>query len=110
MKCGLLWAIGAGLILCIAGCGGTTTPDTEGQTLAEARQNLRDAGVPDENVTVRGETGDPNTLIVCDQDPDGVSPTRPLTLDVASNCSQDDRDKKKNKKKPSSSSSSKGRK
>lgn len=100
--------IGVGLVLCMAGCSKATTPDTEGQTLAEVRQNLRDAGVPDENITVRGETGDPNTLIVCDHDPDGVSLTRPLTLDVASNCPQDDRDKK-NRKKPKSSSNSKGR-
>lgn len=95
MKRGAARAAGAvvgGLfvLLMLAGCGGPTTPDTEGQTLAEARQTLSDAGVPEQNITVTGESGDPNTLIVCDHDPDGVAPTRPLTLEVAQNCPQDD--------------------
>ncbi|MDQ3965332.1 MAG: hypothetical protein M3246_02580 [Actinomycetota bacterium] len=49
MKWGALWATGAGFFLFLfAGCGGPTTPDTEGQTLAQARQTLRDARVPEE--------------------------------------------------------------
>ncbi len=99
MKRGVLCTVGAVFVLfLLAGCGGSTTPDTEGQTLAQARQALRDAGVPDENITETGESGDPNSLIVCDQDPDGVSPDRPLTLEVASDCPDDDSGKKKKKK------------
>jgi hypothetical protein len=85
-------------VLLLVGCS-SGTPDTEGQTLFQAQQTLRDAGVPAENITVTGETGDPDTLIVCDHDPDGVAPSQPLTLDVATNCPQDDDSDKKHKKK-----------
>ena len=94
----------AGVVVVVAfcfilvGCGGSTTPDTEGQTLAEAQQTLRDAGVPEGNMTVTGESGDPNALIVCDHDPDGVAPTEPLTLEVAQSCQQEDDDRKRKKK------------
>ena len=81
-----------------AGCG-SGTPDTEGQTLTQAQQTLRDAGVPAENITVTGETGNPDVLIVCDHDPDGVAPTQPLTLEVAANCPQDDDDSSSKRKK-----------
>ena len=94
--------MGGGLVLLLAGCGGSTTPDTEGQTLTQARQALRDAGVSQSNISVAGETGGgPNALLVCDHDPDGVAPTQPVTLEVATVCSGDDLDKKR-KKKPSS--------
>jgi hypothetical protein len=33
MKRGTLWVAGGGFVLFLAGCGGPTTPDTEGQTL-----------------------------------------------------------------------------
>ncbi len=109
MKRGLLWAVGVGFVFFLAGCGGSSTPDTEGQTLAQARQTLRDAGVPENNISVTGETGgDPNVLVVCDHDPDGVAPNRPLTLEVATVCSGDDSDKKR-KKKSNSSSGNKNR-
>ncbi len=102
MKRGTLWVAGSGFILFLAGCGGPTTPDTEGQTLAQARQTLRDAGVPESNISVTGETGAPNSLIVCDHDPDGVAPTQPVTLEVAANCQEeaeeDDSDKKRKKR------------
>lgn len=88
--------VAVGFIL--VGCGSSSTPDTEGQTLAQAQQTLRDAGVPEGNITVTGESGDPNTLIVCDHDPDGVAPTEPLTLEVAQNCQQEDDDRKRKKK------------
>src|SRR5215210_4013271 len=88
-------------VLLLVGCS-SGTPDTEGQTLFQAQQTLRDAGVPAENITVTGETGDPDTLIVCDHDPDGVAPSQPLTLEVAQNCSDDDDEKKKKKKTRSS--------
>ncbi len=99
MSRGVLSAMSAVLVLSLlAGCG-QSTPDTEGQTLAEARQTLSDAGVPENNITVTGESGDPNTLIVCDHDPDNVDPSQPLTLEVAQNCpDEDDSDKKKKKK------------
>jgi hypothetical protein len=84
--------------LVLVGCGGSSTPDTEGQTLAQAQQTLRDAGVPDDNITVTGENGDPNQLIVCDHDPDGVAPSQPLTLQVAQNCQQEDDSDRKRKK------------
>lgn len=87
------------VLFMLAGCGGSTTPDIEGQTLAQARQTLSDAGVPEQNITVTGENGDPNALIVCDHDPDGVAPTRPLTLEVAQNCPQDDESDSKRKPK-----------
>ena len=100
MKRGVMWVVGTTFVLLLlAGCGGSTTPDTEGQTLAEAQQTLRDAGVPNENITVTGEQGDPNDLIVCDHDPDGVAPSEPVTLQVAQDCpEEDDRDKKKKKR------------
>ena len=85
-------------LLVLAGCGGSTTPDTEGQTLAQAQQDLRSAGVAEGDITVTGENGDPNELIVCDHDPDGVAPTQPVTLQVAQECQQDDDDRKKKKK------------
>lgn len=93
--------VGVVLVLFLLGGCQSNTPDTEGQTLAEAQQTLRDAGVADSNITVTGESGDPNSLIVCDHDPDGVAPSQPLTLEVAQDCPDDD--KKKKKKKPSSS-------
>ncbi len=109
MKRGVVRAMGVAActsaIFLLAGCGGATTPDTEGQTLAQAQQALRDAGVSDSNITVNGPQGDPNQLIVCDHDPDGVAPTQPVTLEVDTACADDD--KKKKKKKPKSSSSSK---
>ena len=89
----------------MTGCGGSTTPDTEGQTLAQAQQDLRDAGVPERNITVNGPQGDPNQLLVCDHDPDGVAPTQPVTLEVNTACA-DDADKKKRKKPGSSSNRS----
>ena len=111
MKRGVLRAVGVvvctSVVLLLAGCGGSTTPDTEGQTLAQAQQALRDVGVPDRNITVNGPQGDPNQLIVCDHDPDSVAPTQPVTLEVDTACADDD--KKKKKKKPKSSSSSKSR-
>jgi beta-lactam-binding protein with PASTA domain len=104
MRCGV--ARVAGVVVAVAfgfvlvGCGGSSTPDTEGQTLAQAQQALRDAGVPDGNITVRGESGDPNDFVVCDQDPDGVAPSQPVTLEVAQDCPQeDDSDRKRKKKK-----------
>jgi len=104
MRRGVLWVVGGGFVLFLAGCRGPTTPDTEGQTLAQARQTLRDAGVPESNISVTGETGDPNTLIVCDHDPDGVSPTEPVMLEVATNCPEDDDSDKKRKKRSGGSS------
>jgi|SRR5215210_7069914 len=82
----------------LVGCS-SGTPDTEGQTLTQAQQTLRDPGVPAENINVTGETGDPDVLIVCDHDPDGVAPTRPLTLEVATDCPQDDDDSSSKRKK-----------
>ena len=102
MKSGLVRVVGvaavAMFVLVLVGCGGSGTPDTEGQTLVQAQQTLRDAGVPDGNITVTGESGDPNDLIVCDHDPDGVAPTETLTLEVAQNCQQEDDDRKRKKK------------
>lgn len=88
-------------VLLLAGCGGSTTPDTEGQTLAQAQQTLSDAGVPEGNITVTGESGDPNNLIVCDHDPDDVAPDRPLTLEVAQDCQQEEADDDRKRKKRS---------
>ena len=104
MKFGVLRVTGvaavAAFVLVLVGCGGASTPDTEGQTLAQAQQTLRDAGVPDGNITVTGESGDPNALIVCDHDPDGVAPSQPVSLQVAQNCQQeDDSDRKRKKRK-----------
>ncbi len=104
MKSGVIRVVGivaiAAFGFVLAGCGGSTTPDTEGQTLAQAQQTLRDAGVSDDNITVTGENGDPNQLIVCDHDPDGVAPSQPVTLEVGQNCQQeDDSDRKRKKKK-----------
>ncbi|HEX2098621.1 MAG TPA: hypothetical protein VHF46_06155, partial [Rubrobacteraceae bacterium] len=78
---------------------------SEGWTLAQA---LHDAGVP-ENISVRGENGDPNSLIVCDHDPDGVAPTRPVTLEVATSCPEEDPDREKRKKRSSGGSEGKRR-
>jgi len=104
VKSGVLRVMGvvavAACVLVLVGCGGSRTPDTEGQTQAQAQQTLRDAGVPDGNITVTGESGDPNELVVCDHDPDGVAPSQPVTLQVAQNCQQeDDSDRKRKKKK-----------
>ena len=102
MRCGV--ARVAGVVVAVAfgfvlvGCAGSSTPDTEGQTLAQAQQTLSDAGVPEGNITVTGEDGDPNALIVCDHEPDGVAPTEPLTLEVAQTCQQEDDDRKRKKK------------
>ncbi len=102
MKRGAVWTVGAVFVLfLLAGCGASNTPDTEGQTLAQAQQTLRDAGVPNENITVTGEQGDPNEVIVCDHAPDSASPSEPVTLEVAQDCPQEeeeDRDKKKKKR------------
>lgn len=98
MSRGVLSVMSAVLVLSLlVGCG-QSTPDTEGQTLADARQTLSDAGVPENNITVTGESGDPNSLIVCDHDPDNVAPSEPVTLEVAQNCPDDDSKKKKKKK------------
>jgi hypothetical protein len=88
-------------LLVLAGCGGQTTPDTEGQTLAQAQQELRNAGVAEGDITVTGETGDPNNLTVCDHDPDGVAPTQPVTLQVAQNCQAEEEDDDRKRKKRS---------
>jgi hypothetical protein len=54
MRCGV--ARVAGVVVAVAfgfvlvGCGGSSTPDTEGQTLAQAQQTLSDAGVPEGNI------------------------------------------------------------
>jgi hypothetical protein len=102
MRCGVARVAGVVVVVAfgfvLVGCGGSSTPDTEGQRLVQAQQTLRDAGVPEGNITVTGEDGDPNALIVCDQDPDGVAPTEPLTLEVAQNCQQEDDDRKRKKK------------
>ena len=86
-------------LLVLAGCGGPTTPDTEGQSLTQARQALADAGVPARNITVTGQQGDPDDLVVCDQDPDGVAPTEPVNIEVATVCAEED-DSSKKKKRP----------
>ncbi len=99
---GVVVAVAFGFVL--VGRGGSSTPNTEGQTLAQARQTLRDAGVSENDISVTGQTtgDDPNTLIVCDHDPDGVAPTQPVTLEVAANCQEeaeeDDSDKKRKKR------------
>jgi hypothetical protein len=85
-------------VLVLVGCSGSGTPDTEGQTLAQAQQTLRGAGVPDDNITVTGESGDSSELIVCDHDPDGVAPSQPVTLEVAQDCQQEDDSDRKRKK------------
>ena len=68
MKSGVLRVMGvvavAACVLVLVGCGGSRTPDTEGQTQAQAQQTLRDAGVPGGNITVTGEAGDPKELVV----------------------------------------------
>ena len=83
----------------LAGCGGPTTPDTEGQTLTRAREALTASGVPEGNMRVVGERGDPDELYVCDQDPDGVSPTEPVSIEVATVCAEED-DSRKKKRRP----------
>jgi hypothetical protein len=83
----------------LAGCGGPTTPDTKGQTLTQARQALVDSGVPQQNITVVGQRGDPDELYVCDQDPDGVAPTEPVNLEVATACVEEDDSRKKKRPK-----------
>ncbi|MDP8925421.1 MAG: hypothetical protein M3M97_00580 [Actinomycetota bacterium] len=112
MKRGMLLTVGAVFfVFLLAGCGasgsGERAPDTEGQTLAQAQQALSEAGVPEENVivnsSVTGGLGDPDSLTVCDQRPDGASVTEPVTLDVAESCSEaaeeeeeeDDNDRKR---------------
>ncbi len=58
--------------------------------------------MPEQNISVMGETGDPNNLIVYDQDPDGVAPTEPVTLKAVTNCpeeaEEDDPDKKRKRR------------
>ena len=61
--------------------------------------------MPEENVTVNssvtGGQGDPDSLTVCDQRPDGATVTQPVTLEVAESCSnaaeeeEDDNDRKR---------------
>ena len=103
MKRGVLWVVGGGFVLfLLAGCGGSTTPDTEGQTLSQAFQTLREAGVPEGNVSVTGDTGDTDDLTVCGQEPDGADPAQPVTLEVATNCPDEDDDRDKKRKKRSS--------
>ena len=62
--------------------------------------------MPEENVTVNssltGGLGDPDSLTVCDQRPDGANVTEPVTLDVAESCpdaaeeeEEDDNDRKR---------------
>ena len=85
--------------LLLTGCGGPTTPDTEGQSLTQARRALADSGVPEGNITVVGERGDPDSLLVCDQDPDGVAPTEPVNLEVATACAEEDDSRKKKRPK-----------
>ena len=94
---GVMVVVAFGFVL--ARCSSSTTPDTEGQTLAQAQQTLRDAGVPEGNITVTGEEGDPNALNVCYHNPDGVALTEPFTLDVAQRCHQDSTPDRKRKKK-----------
>ncbi len=107
MKYGVVRVVGimagaAFVLFLLAGCGGSNTPHTEGQTLTQARQTLRDAGVPEENITVIGETGNPDSLIVCNHSPAGAEPSEPVTLEVATNCPQaeeeDDDDRKRKKR------------
>ena len=86
-------------LLLLAGCGGPVTPDTEGRSLAQARQALADAGVPEGNIRVTGERGDPDELVVCDQDPDGVAPTEPVNIEVATVCAEEDDSRKKKRPK-----------
>lgn len=74
-----------GFVLLLTGCGG---PNTEGQSLREARQTLLEAEVQEENIRVTGseEDGDPATLVVCDQNPSGAGPDDTVTLEVAATC------------------------
>ncbi len=97
MRRGVILVSGIVLTFLLIGCG-QSTPDTEGQTLAQARQSLSEVGVPDNNISVTGESGDENSLIVCDHDPDNVDPSEPVTLEVAQDCPDDDSDKKKKKR------------
>lgn len=113
----IVLAAGCYLALSLSACGVATTPDTEGQTLAGAREALREAGMKEQNIRIVGEKGDPNELVVCDHDPDGVAVTKPATLDVATECpvDSDDEEVKASKKiaksssKKSAKSGSKGR-
>ncbi len=98
------YAVAVSSVVCfalflLAGCGGPTTPDTEGQSLTRARQALLDSGVPEGNITVVGERGDPDDLFVCDQDPDGVAPTEPVNIEVATACPEEDDSPKKKRPK-----------
>ncbi len=71
----------------LTACGSTTTSDTEGMTLADARAVLTDEGVAAADIAVAGETGAPPTATtVCDHDPDGVDVASPTTLYVAQDC------------------------
>jgi hypothetical protein len=90
--------LGVACVVLFAACGG---PDTEDQTLTEARQTLEEAGVPQENITLTGseaESGDPDTLIVCDQEPDAADPDDTVVLQVSTNCPNDDGGGKKKKR------------
>ncbi len=78
------------------------TPDTAGQTLADARRDLTGAGVSAQNIEVVGEQedlqGNPGTLVVCEQRPVGVDSEKPVTLRVSPDCPQiedDDRDRRR---------------
>lgn len=53
-----------------------------------------------ENTSATGERGDPNSLIVCDHDPDLAVSTR-VTLEVATRCPEEDPDREKRKKRSS---------
>ena len=54
MRCGVARVAGVVVVVAfgfvLVGCGGSSTPDTEGQTLAQAQQTLSDAGVPEGNI------------------------------------------------------------
>ncbi len=77
----------AALVAGLTACGSTTTSDTEGMTLADARTVLVDEGVAPANIAVEGETdADPAAATVCDHDPDGVDVASRTTLYVARDC------------------------
>ena len=100
MKLGIVRTMGVCMLgvtfaVLLAGCGG---PDTEDQTLSEARQTLEDAGVQEGNITVKGpeaRSADPDELYVCDQEPDSANPEDSVLLEVATTCPNEDDGKKK---------------
>ncbi len=71
-------------------------PDTKGRTPTQARQALTGSDMPERNITV---VGDPDDLFVCDQDPDVVSPTEPVNIEVATVCTEEDDSRKKKRPK-----------